>query len=242
MSVGSSSSSSPEMNAAAIIVAGGSGQRMEGAAGGHRKQYMELEGQPVLLWAILPFLRHPAIGRVIVVLPEDDIDDPPTWLIDNRVTLVAGGRERRDSVWNGLRSVPDEADVVLIHDGARPFVSAALIDRVLSAASTNATVPAIPATDTIKEVDADGFVSRTPDRSSLWHAQTPQGFPRTLLVGAYERAIRQGWSPTDEAAVCERAGIPVRLVAGSPDNLKITRAFDLEIAGMLARRLRAEAG
>jgi 2-C-methyl-D-erythritol 4-phosphate cytidylyltransferase len=239
---GSSSSSSPEMKAAAIIVAGGAGKRMAGAGGGQRKQYLELEGRAVLLWAILPFLRHPAIGPVIVVVPETDIDEPPAWLSDQPVTLVAGGRERSDSVWNGLRSVPESAEVVLVHDGARPFVSAALIDRVLSEAWANATVPAIPATDTIKEANVEGFVSRTPERASLWHAQTPQGFPRLLLMGAYASAIEQGWSPTDEAAVCERAGIPVRLVAGSADNLKITRAFDLEIAGLLARRLRADRG
>jgi 2-C-methyl-D-erythritol 4-phosphate cytidylyltransferase len=241
MSVDSSSSSSPEMNAAAIIVAGGSGQRMQGAGGG-RKQYLELEGQAVLLWAILPFLRHPGIGPVVVVLPEDDIRDPPPWLADHPVSLVAGGRERSDSVWYGLQAVPEDVEVVLVHDGARPFVSAGLIDRVLAEASVHATVPAIPATDTIKEVGADGFVSRTPERSSLWHAQTPQGFPRALLIGAYEHAMRLAWSPTDEAAACERAGIPVRLVAGSAENLKITRAFDLEIAGLLARRLRAEGG
>jgi 2-C-methyl-D-erythritol 4-phosphate cytidylyltransferase len=237
---GSSSSYFPEMRAAAIVVAGGSGRRMGGAGKGQRKQYLELEGQAVLLWAILPFLRHPAVGPVIVVVPEADLDQPPAWLADHPVTLVAGGPERSDSVWNGLLSVPADAEVVLIHDGARPFVSAALIDRVLAAASTTATVPAIPATDTIKVANAEGFVSRTPDRSALWHAQTPQGFPRALLVGAYEHAMRAGWSLTDEAAVCERAGIPVRLVPGSEDNLKITRAFDLEIAGLVARRLRAE--
>jgi 2-C-methyl-D-erythritol 4-phosphate cytidylyltransferase len=236
MSVSSSDSSSPERSAAAIIVAGGSGKRIAGAMGGVRKQYLEVGGVPVLLRAIRPFLEHPDIHQVVVVLPGDDVENPPAWLTETRVALVAGGAERGDSVWNGLSVLGDRANLVLVHDGARPFVSTALIDRVLHAAGDGGAVPAMPATDTVKESTGDGLVVRTLDRSRLWNAQTPQGFDRRLLVSAYQRARREAWSFTDDASVVERAGFPVRLVTGAPENLKITRPEDLEIAELIARR------
>lgn len=218
------------MRAAAVVVAGGAGLRFGGPV---RKQYLEIGGVPVLLRAVLPFLHHPRIASVVVVLPAGDVDDPPAWLAALDLTIVAGGPERGDSVLHGLRAVAEDVDRVLIHDGARPFVSADVIDRVLDA--EGGVIAAVPVTDTIQQVDADGVVTATPDRSTLWQAQTPQGFPRAALLDAYQRAREDGIAATDDAAVFSRYAGPVRVVPGSHHNLKVTRPEDLAVAEAIAR-------
>lgn len=243
MSESSSASSSPDARprAAAVVLAGGSGRRMGGMAG-LRKQYLEIDGEPVLLRAIRPFLVHPGIAEVVVVLPADDLADPPRFLLDLPAARVAGGAERGDSVWNGLAALSPEVDLVLVHDGARPFVTREVIDRVLARAQEGGAVAAVPATDTLKEVDGDGRVVATVDRARIWHAQTPQGFPVATLRAAYQRARRDGWQGTDDASVCERCGVPIVVVEGSRDNLKITTPADLPVARAIAARLRAGSG
>ncbi len=213
-----------------MIVAGGSGRRVGGPV---RKQYLEIDGIPVLLRAVLPFLIDPRIQQVVVVLPADDVEAPPPWLASLGVRIVAGGAERGDSVRNGLAAVEGDVDFVLVHDGARPFVSTGVIERVLDAAP-RAAIAAVPVTDTIKQVDEDGTIAGTPDRARLWQAQTPQGFPREGLVRAYERARGDGFAATDDAALYERYVGPVRVVAGSYRNLKVTRPGDLAVAEALA--------
>lgn len=225
-----SSASSPEERAAAVIVAGGSGRRIGGAV---RKQYLEVAGIPVLLRAILPFLNHPRIHQVVVVLPPDDAAAPPAWLAAVPDRIVAGGAERGDSVRNGLAAVWDDVDFVLVHDGARPFVTREVIDHVLGAAP-RPSIAAIPVTDTIKQVGDDGRITGTPDRGLLWQAQTPQGFPRDGLLRAYDRALAEGVAATDDAALYERYVGPVRVVMGSYRNLKVTRPEDLVVAEALA--------
>lgn len=219
--------------AAAVIVAGGSGRRMGTPV---RKQYLEILGEPVLLRAVRPFVDHPGVGEVVVVLPAEDAGAPPSWLTELGVRVVAGGEERGDSVWSGLAAVPADVEVVLIHDGARPFVSAAVIDRVLGGAHGGGVIAAVPVTDTIKEVEGDRIVA-TPERARLWQAQTPQAFPRALIVDAYARARSEGIVATDDAALLERYGHEVRVVEGAPENVKITRPADLPVAGAVARSL-----
>lgn len=204
-----------------------------------RKQYLEVGGIPVLLRAVLPFLVDPRIRQVVVVLPADDVEAPPPWLASLGVRIVAGGAERGDSVRNGLAAIEEDVDFVLVHDGARPFVSSAVIERVLDAAP-HAAIAAVPVTDTIKQVDEDGTIAGTPDRARLWQAQTPQGFPRAGLVRACDRAREDGIAATDDAALYERYVGPVRVVAGSYRNLKVTRPADLAVAELLA--LAPEAG
>ena len=218
------------MRAAAVVVAGGAGLRFGGPI---RKQYLEIGGEPVLLRAVRPFLAHPRIASVVVVLPPEDVDDPPRWLAEFAVRIVAGGAGRGDSVLNGLMALAEDVDRVLVHDGARPFVSADVIDRVLDA--EGGAIAAVPVTDTIQQVDADGVITATPDRSALWQAQTPQGFPRAALLDAYQRATADGVAATDDAAVYARYAGPVRVVMGSHRNLKVTRPEDLPIAEALAR-------
>lgn len=222
----------------AVIVAGGSGRRMHGA-GGAPKQYLRLAGAPILHWAMQPFLDHPGVQEVVVVLPPDDAAEPPHWLRSLPVRVVAGGAERSDSVWNGLQALSGGDGVVLVHDGARPFVTREVIDRVIQGAGSGGAIPGLRSTDTLKQVDAQGRVVATLDRERVFGAQTPQGFALELLLRAYRTAREQGWPSTDDATLCERLGVEVRMVEGSPENLKITRPADLAVAELLARHLPA---
>lgn len=201
-----------------------------------RKQYLEILGAPVLLRAIRPFLDHPRILSVVVVLPEEDVTMPPLWLRGLPLKLVAGGAERADSVAKGLEALPPGTDVVLVHDGARPFVSREVIDRVIARAGEGGAVAAVRATDTIKDVAEGGRIIATIPRSRIWHAQTPQGFPVGVLRDAHRRAREEQWVETDDAALCERNGAAIVVVEGDQDNIKITRPTDLPVAEAIARR------
>lgn len=219
---------------AVVVPAGGSGRRM----GGIRKQYLELFGEPVLVHALRPFLEHPAVEWVVVALPAEDLASPPAWLsgMDTRIRLVAGGQERGDSVRAALEAVPGSADVVLVHDAARPLVSGPIIDRALAAAVTGVgAVVAVPLADTLKEVGADQKIHATRDRSRLWRAQTPQAFPRAMLVEAYRRALSEGYAGTDDASLVERIGGEVVVVEGAEENIKVTRPADVRLAEAFLR-------
>lgn len=202
------------------------------------KQYLDLLGEPVLAWSVRAFTAHPAVAETVVVLPEREARDAPAWLRRTGARVAAGGAERSDSVRNGLALLDPRTDIVLVHDGARPFVRRGLIDRVIAAAAEGPAIAALRATDTLKEVGADGFIAGTLDRSRVWQAQTPQAFPLALLAEAHARAAREGWAATDDAMLCERCGARVRVVEGEPDNLKITRPADLEVARAIAVRYR----
>lgn len=217
---------------AVVIPAAGSGRRM----GGRRKQYLELAGEPVLSRALRPFLAHPRVRWIVVALPADDVADPPAWLrdLDDRVVLVGGGAERFDSVRGALDHVPADAAVVIVHDAARPLVTHALIDRTLAAVEEGqGAIAAIPIADTVKEVVAGGLIVGSPDRRRLWRAQTPQAFPRALLVAAYGAGHA---TATDDASVVERHGGRVVVVEGDATNLKVTEAADLVLAQALLGR------
>jgi 2-C-methyl-D-erythritol 4-phosphate cytidylyltransferase len=230
------------VRAAAVLPAAGAGRRM----GGVRKPFLELAGEPLLLHAVRPFLVHGAVEWVIVVLAPEDASRPPAWLtgLDVRVRVVAGGAERGDSVRLGLEAVPEEADVVLIHDAARPLVTLAEVDRAVAAAAQGVgAVVAVPVVDTLKQADERRRVIGTRDRAGLWQAQTPQAFPRAMIVEAYRRAARDGVTATDDAALVEHYGGDVVLVEGSRANLKVTTPDDLELAqALLAARRAAPRG
>jgi 2-C-methyl-D-erythritol 4-phosphate cytidylyltransferase len=196
----------------------------------------------VLLRALRPFTSHPEVGQVVVVLPAADVSSPPSFLTDvvgSGLTLVAGGAERRDSVASGLATLRSDCTVVLVHDGARPFVDRGVIDSVIRyARAGEAAVAAVPLSDTVKEsaVDDPTRVERTIPRERLWRAQTPQGFPRALLVQAHAQ-VRDGLPATDDAALVEACGGVVRLVPDSAHNLKITTSEDLRLAQLLAEQV-----
>ncbi|MEW5984399.1 MAG: 2-C-methyl-D-erythritol 4-phosphate cytidylyltransferase [Acidobacteriota bacterium] len=218
----------------AIVAAGGRGERL---GGGRPKQLLTVGGRPILQRAVEAFVRHPAISEVVVVLPAGLAADPPGYLrrLEKPVTVVAGGLRRQDSVANGFAAVADRADLVVIHDAARPFVSADLISRTLQAgAESGAALAALPSNDTVKVAgpnDAGGWptVDRTLPREYVFLAQTPQVFHRDVLEAAISAGARVE-TATDEAALAEAAGFPVRLVTGDPDNIKITTRRDLRAA------------
>jgi len=222
-----------------IIVAAGAGVR---AGPGEPKQFRSIHGVPMLLRALRPFASHPDVAQVVVALPKGFAERPPEWLgklVGERLRLVAGGAARADSVRAALRALPaaPALPVVLVHDGARPFVSRATIDGVIARARTGVgAVAALPMGDTVKEVGEGGRVARTVSRERLWRAQTPQGFPRAWLEAVYH-GNRDRAAVTDDAELCEHAGYSVEVVVDVPHNLKITTADDFRVAEALAREL-----
>jgi 2-C-methyl-D-erythritol 4-phosphate cytidylyltransferase len=217
------------------VPAAGVGARM----GGVRKPFLDLAGEPILLRSIRPFLHHPWVRAVVVALGEEDLLRPPGWLPaadPSRIRLVRGGATRGESVLAALEALPPEVEVVAVHDAARPLVSRAIIDRCLEAVRADrGAVAGWPAVDTLKEVDGEGRIVRTPPRERIWHAQTPQVFPREMILRAYREGMGAGLADTDDAALVERAGGQVVMVPGSASNMKITRPGDLALAEMLLR-------
>ena len=208
----------------ALVVAAGRGRRFGGPL---PKVYAELAGRPVLGHGLERLATHPRIDRVQAVIHPDDraLYDRAAAGLD-LPEPIAGGASRQDSVRLGLESLAARApEAVLIHDGARPFVADAVIDRVLDAlGNSTGAIAALPVTDTLKR-GADGRIAGTVDRNGLWRAQTPQGFRFAAILAAHRDAA--GRELTDDAAVAERAGLPVALVDGAPENIKITTQDDL---------------
>lgn len=224
------------MTITALIPAAGAGRRM---AANVNKQYLELAGRPVLAHTLAVFENHPAIDRIIIVAPAEEIAFCRNDIVApggfRKVTdIVAGGAERQDSVRNGLRTcAAADDDLVLIHDGARPLLDAGIIDAAIAAARDHgACLAAVPVKDTVKRV-ANGTVVDTPARDGLWLAQTPQAFRYGVIAAAHERALADGYVATDDAQLAEHYGHPVRVVPGSYRNLKITTPDDLPIAATL---------
>jgi len=220
-----------------VVVAAGRGTRIGGEL---PKQYLPLDGVPILLRSIRPFASHPDVAQVVVVLAPAEAESPPPFLAElmgSTLAVAAGGRERSDSVAAGLRALRAGCEIVLVHDGARPFVDRGVIDAVIAhARAGEGAVAAVPVSDTLKEaVGADPtLIGRTVPRAGLWRAQTPQGFPRRLLEQAYAQAGAGASGATDDAALVEDCGGTVRLVPDSPRNIKITTRDDLAVAEALA--------
>jgi len=206
------------------------------------KQYHPIGGVPMVLRALRPFAAHPDVACVVLVLPPPDAAAPPEFLRGlggAGLLVVAGGAERADSVAAGLAALGPECVTVLVHDAARPFVERAVIDAVIACARAGeGAVAAVRVTDTLKEAAPDDAtrVGRTVPRDGLWRAQTPQGFPRAVLERAYAAAATEAGPVTDDAALVERTGVPIRLVPDSPRNLKVTTPEDLALAELLVRR------
>ena len=218
------------MSVGVIIVAAGRGARMSATV---PKQLLDLGGTTVLRRAIAAFDAHPRVDRMVVVLPADLVAGAASIVgaTARPCGIAAGGARRQDSVRLGLAAMASDVDLVLVHDAARPFVSAALIDRVIDRArDTGAAVPALPARDTVKHVDpAAGVVRATLRRDEIWLAQTPQGFRRDVLTSAVAFGA-DITDATDEAMLAERAGHTVAVVNGEADNVKITTPEDLAAA------------
>jgi 2-C-methyl-D-erythritol 4-phosphate cytidylyltransferase len=218
-----------------VIVAGGKGAR---AGGSELKQFRWVAGKPMLLHSVHAFQERADVGMVVVVLPHAHVGDPPVWLFQSdteRLLLSVGGRERIDSVRNGMEDVPDDLDVIVIHDAARPLVTAKMIDDVITEARKgNAAAPGIPVVDTLKRVDDDRHIVETVERTGLVRIQTPQAFPRDMLVEAHHKAIADSVTATDDAALCERIGMKVVVVPGNELAMKITSEEDFARAEALS--------
>jgi len=211
---------------AAVVVAAGEGRRFGGS-----KLFAPLKGRPVLDWSLRAFETNPFIDAIVLVLSEAAGRVKYAAKFPKIAAVVRGGERRQDSVANGVAALQvGDDDIILVHDGARPLLTQELIERVIEGARrTGAAVPGLPPDDTIKEIEG-GMVVRTIDRDRLVRIQTPQGFAAGLLRRALARAGAEGAAGTDEAALVERLGLPVTVVAGDPRNIKITSPLDLSVA------------
>ncbi len=217
----------PDADVGVVIVAAGSGSRTGNA---ELKQFRWVAGKPMLLHSLQAFHRRSDVNLVVAVLPRSSAGDPPPWIFQcdvDRLLVSVGGRERMDSVLNGIEDLPEETTIVVIHDAARPFVSADTLDALIAEARKgHCAIAALPVVDTIKAVDEHGRVLRTVDRTPLWRAQTPQAFPRAMIEQAHLEGRQRGIHATDDAELCEAAGFPVVIVRGDERALKITEEAD----------------
>jgi len=231
------------MKTVAIIPAGGSGRRM---GSGIPKQYLLLGGIPVLVHTLQVFQSSPVVDEIFLVVPEGDIPEVRNAIVGRynlfKVSLiVAGGAERQDSVRNALAHLREEHGIVLVHDGVRSFVSGELIQRIVAAAEADGAVAVgVQVKDSVKEVNSAGWVIKTVTREGLWLTQTPQAFRKPLILAAYERAAADGFYGTDDASLVERMGVPVRMIPGDYDNIKVTTPEDLTLGEAIIRRFLPE--
>lgn len=220
-----------------LIPAAGMGRRM---GSNRNKLLLKLLDQPILAWTLKAAEASEQITWIgIMGQPEDEPDFQEilaSLSLTKPVKLIRGGATRQESVYNGLQALPEAAQWVLIHDGARCLASPGLFDRCATALrQCPGLIAAIPVKDTIKVVDDRDVIVDTPDRSHLWAAQTPQGFDVKLLKDCHDRGRQNGWEVTDDAALFEKCGLPVKIVAGEETNLKVTTPVDLAIAEFILR-------
>jgi 2-C-methyl-D-erythritol 4-phosphate cytidylyltransferase len=209
--------------------------------GGVRKALLELDGEPLLLHSLRPFLTYPGVESIVVARAEPDAVAPPTLLKkeDRRIRIVSGGSTRGESVVAALSALDSTIDIVLVHDAARPLVTHEIIGRCVNAVrNLEGAIAGWPAVDTLKEVDDADLVLDTLDRDRIRGAQTPQAFPRSGLVAGYRMARESGVPVTDDAQAYALAGGKVRVVQGSQWNFKVTHPEDVAVAEFLLRRRR----
>jgi 2-C-methyl-D-erythritol 4-phosphate cytidylyltransferase len=229
----------------AIIVAAGKGIRMSDAV---RKQYIELDGIPMLSRTLGVFNGCELIDRIIMAVPGDDIDFCrnkiiPAANLKKETVLVIGGSRRQDSVYSSLKAIETDDGIVLIHDGVRPFVNPEdLVVCINGAREHGACILGIPAYDTVKHVNAKNEIVETQKRETLWLAQTPQAFQLRLIKRAHEMAKAEGFRGTDDASLVERLGEIVKIMPGSRSNIKITNQEDLKLARAILKDWAYETG
>lgn len=214
-----------------IIVAAGSGKRMNTDI---NKQFIKLNGKEMIARTIEVFINNKNIDEIVVCIREEEKDFFIKNIVDkynfNNIKIAYGGKERQDSIYNGLKEVSTSCNIVLIHDGARPFVDSQTIDKSIQVArEKKAVVVGVPAKDTIKVVE-DGVIKETPKRSKLWLAQTPQVFDYNIIMRAYQEAYKNNYYGTDDSMLVEYIGQSVSMVMGSYENIKITCPEDLDFA------------
>jgi 2-C-methyl-D-erythritol 4-phosphate cytidylyltransferase len=227
----------------AIIPAAGQGLRMGGSVA---KQFMLLDGKPILAHTLAVFEECGEVDAVVLVVAERETAAVREQFMGRFAivrAVVAGGAQRQDSVYNGFQALDPDTEIVVVHDGVRPFITPQMIrDTVASARDCGAAITAVPVSDTIKRVSSDHFVEQTVDRRDLWRVQTPQAFRYPLLREAFARAFAESFYGTDEGALMEFSGQRVRVIGGSEMNIKITRPEDLILGeSIIAARREASA-
>jgi 2-C-methyl-D-erythritol 4-phosphate cytidylyltransferase len=220
-----------------LIPAAGMGKRM---GSNRNKLLLLLRSQPLITWTLLAAEASQHISWIGIISQPVDWEDFQSILAQLKLTkpvqLIKGGSTRQESVYNGLQALPEAAEQVLIHDGARCLATPDLLDRCAEAINNcPGLIAAVPVKDTIKVVDQDGIIQSTPDRSQLWAAQTPQGFDVQLLKKCHAEGVRLGWEVTDDAALFEKCGLSVQIVLGEETNLKVTTPQDLAIAEFILK-------
>ena len=198
------------------------------------KQFLPLCGKEILAHTVEVFENAENIRDIVLVTGADSLQDVKDMAQEygwqKIISIVAGGKERQDSVWNGLQKVPEDTAIVLIHDGVRPFVTADILNlSIETAVEMGVCVAGVPAKDTIKVCNNENIAIDTPDRSTLWQIQTPQTFQKELILKAYQQAKENGFMGTDDASLAEYSGYPVKVIMGSYRNIKITTKEDLLI-------------
>lgn len=222
-------------NIVAVVAAGGIGSRFGGS---RNKQFVSLRGKPILVWSLEALQSCELINNIILVVHEKEISSTRSLVNESACSkvsqVIAGGRERQDSVYNGLKAAGNSTDIVVVHDGARPLISPEIIsEAILGLEGYDGTLIAVPVKDTIKETlsgPSEPIVNNTLDRSRLWSVQTPQVFCYTTLLQALEQAKRDCFSGTDDASFVEHYGGKIKVISGSYKNIKITTPEDLAIA------------
>ena len=226
------------MKVGAIIPAAGRGKRIGASV---PKQFLEIQGRPLLHHTLTVFASCKLIDYVVLVMPRADVDEMgEDWLNKYEIVrkVVVGGEQRQDSVYNGFSSLEEGTDIVVVHDGVRPFTTPQMITATVEAAQQHgAAITAIPVSDTVKQA-ADGFVKQTVSRDGLWRVQTPQAFQYGLLQQAFKKAKKDSYYGTDEGSLVEYLGERVKIVPGSELNIKITRKEDLVLGESLLSRIR----
>jgi len=224
------------MKADAIIVSAGKGQRfMEG----RKKQYFSLRGKPILAHTLDQFDTCPLIRSILLVVGQEDQDYCLKEIIEKfkyrKISQITpGGKRRQDSVKNGLDALSSHSEIIIIHDGVRPFVTKEMIeDSIRAAVRFGAAIIAMPVKDTIKMAHTDGTVLKTLDRETLYQTQTPQAFQAALIREAYSKAMENNFVGTDDASLVERLGKKVHILPGSYTNIKITTPEDLMLANLI---------
>lgn len=224
----------------AVIPAAGQGKRLGGNV---KKQFLTLCDLPVAVHTLTAFQNSPLIDEIVCIASKEDLSFFERLISDHSLTKVTkilpGGERRQDSVWAGVSHLgggSDPNDLVVVHDGVRPLVTARLIEKVIEAAKEEGSaVAALPVSDSLKEVSSDKIILKSLPRENVWAMQTPQVFRLGILLEAYRSAAQEGFEATDEAMLVERLGLPIRCVEGSIENIKITTSPDLEMAEVLLR-------
>ena len=232
------------MRTLAIILAGGAGKRMGTAT---NKQFLLIDKKPIIVHTLQIFEDCRSIDGIYLVVNQKDLpliqeEILETYRFNKLMKLVIGGKLRQDSVRNGLEAIENPCDIVIIHDGARPLVSPSFIEKGISLMDVfDAVIPALPVKDTVKSVSKEGFVSKTLVRDTLWNIQTPQTFKFELILKAYRDGMAKKLHGYDDATFVEHLGKKIKVIEGSPYNIKITTPEDLVVARGILSQLKGNA-